>query len=241
MSETLEERVLQELQKTGFPTEIVSASVMQKHGWHVLHNPSYLDDSDGRSREFDIRAYRNEEFEAPGNRFSVGIYLMTECKKSEKPWVFFTTTEEYDRSRLGVFLKWNCGQQQVFTDRHHRESIISDKELREFHHYYQLPRLARTFHEPFKGNEKSGSSQMIYSAVMSALKAALFLCKETPIDQWLRVFIPSLSLVATYLKLKSVREKKSFYCQVNSFNYLSTTYYLNHQQVRFSGITIRSL
>jgi hypothetical protein len=97
-----ETKILQELQKTGYPTEIVSASLMQWRGWGVIHNPTYLDDSEDRSREFDIRAYKSFDFE--DGRFSIGVYLITECKKSEKPWVFFMTPERYLQSRLGQLI-----------------------------------------------------------------------------------------------------------------------------------------
>lgn len=187
---TLEKKVTDELVRTGFPTEIVTSSVMQSRGWYVLNNPSYLDDSEQVSREFDIRAYCDKDFSVNSKDFSVGIYLMTECKKSEKPWMFFTTPENHKDARLGRFIKWNYGQGKVFTDNLNSESIITDKKLRRFHHYFRQSRLARTFHEPLKGNEKKGRSQMIYSAIMSAIKATLFIREEFPVENWLRLFYP---------------------------------------------------
>ena len=62
-SKTQEENIISELQKTGYPTEIVGASIMQQRGWGVLHNPSYLDDREGQSREFDIQAFREWRME----------------------------------------------------------------------------------------------------------------------------------------------------------------------------------
>lgn len=183
----LEDKILEELVRTGYPTEIVTASVMQARSWSVFHNPSYLDDREGVSREFDIRAYRQI---SKDNR-TVGIYLITECKKSEKPWVFFTTPANYPGdARLGTLIQWRMTKSQAFTDWYHSESIIPDNDLRSFHHYFSEPRLARTFHQPFKGTEKSEHSQMIYSAVMSAVKATLFLCSQHPADNWLGVYYP---------------------------------------------------
>ena len=98
----LENKILEELRKTGYPTEIVTASIMQNRGWGVLHNPSYLDDIELRSREFDVRAYRQWRVEAlpeATNSLTIGVYLVCESKKSEKPWVFFTTPEEYSSIR----------------------------------------------------------------------------------------------------------------------------------------------
>lgn len=57
---SLEDKIRGDLELTGFPTEVVSAGIMQKREWKVLHNPSYLDSDGNKSREFDIRAYRSK-------------------------------------------------------------------------------------------------------------------------------------------------------------------------------------
>lgn len=187
---TLEEKILEDLEKTGYPTEIVSAAVMQSRGWFVLHNPSYLDDTEERSREFDIRAYRTIWKEMGDANYSFGIYLMAECKKSDKPWVFFTTPEDYRDNRLGRVIKWSFGRGQAFTGNSNPNSLVQDLELRAYHHYFSQKRLAKTFHQPFRGEGKGEHSQMIYSAVMSAIKATIFIAREAPISNWLRVFYP---------------------------------------------------
>ena len=153
-----EDNIIEELVKTGFPTEIVSASIMQGRGWFVLHNPSYFDSDASKSREFDIRAYRQERKEISGTPgfAAAGIYLVTECKKSEKPWVFFTTPEKYDITRLGDVIQWNLGKKRIFSSSYYsggENPVISDTTLRGFHHYFQQPRLARTFHQPFRSEK----------------------------------------------------------------------------------------
>lgn len=205
---SLEQNVLEELERTGYPTEIVSASIMQQRNWAVIHNPSYLDDSESQSREFDIRAYRRISFKVAGIDFTVGYYLITECKKSEKPWVFFTTPERHDDSRLGNAIKWSLATRQVFTDNSHPESLVSDDDLRKFHHYFQQQHLARTFHEPLKGQEKSGHSQMIYSAVMSAIKATLFHYNDRRIENWLRVYYPVIVFSGNLFEARVDANKK---------------------------------
>ena len=187
---SLEQKILDELNKTGYPTEIVSASIMQRRAWGVIHNPSYFDDSEGRSREFDIRAFRQKPVKSWGESSAVGVYLITECKKSEKPWVFFTTPERHNQSRLGEAIKCGNPEIQIFTIATSSKSLISDEELRKFHHYFQQPRLARTFYEPLKGQEKSQHSTMIYSAVMSSIKATLFHKNESPAKNSLMIYYP---------------------------------------------------
>jgi hypothetical protein len=187
---SLESNILDELFKTGYPTEIVSAEIMQKKGWGVLHNPSYLDDTEKISREYDIRAFRSWKYVLPGGDQFIGVYLLVECKKSEKPWVFFSTPEKYD-SWLGQFIK--SPDRHIFSSYYSSDCYIPDSTLREFHHYFQSPRLARTYHEPFKGHEKSdNSSQMIFTAVMSTVKATLFHIQDRRGDNWTPIYYPMI-------------------------------------------------
>jgi hypothetical protein len=189
-NEKLEKDILDELKKTGYPTEVVSSSILQQQGWGVTHNPSYRDDLEGSNREYDIRAYKSWRYgSAEEDSKSLDVFLLIECKKSEKPWVFFTTNESHNGLRLGSFLhttaKW------LFTSREKSHTRISDELLRQNHHYFQSPRLARTFYEPFKKHEKSDvTAQTIYSAVMSAIKATLFHVQGEEDRRWPTIYYP---------------------------------------------------
>jgi hypothetical protein len=219
-----EDKIIEELVKTGFPTEIVSASVMQERGWYVLLNPSYFDVDEGKSREFDIRAFKRKTEDHLNKEYSVGIYLVTECKKSEKPWVFFTTPEDYGHvARLGNVIKRNLDtKRRIFTDNSSPQSVISDGSLKRFHHYFQHLRLARTFHQPFRGEKEQ--SKMIYSAVMSVIKATLFLARDS-ISNSLRIFYPLVIFSGDLFEAqvqanKDIRLLRSKHLQL-SFNYFT--------------------
>jgi len=188
-NESLEKDILTELKKTGYPTEIISSSIIQQQGWRIIHNPSYLDDIEGCSREYDIRAYKEWHYRIRTENKELGVFLIVECKKSEKPWVFFTTDESHSRTRLGDLL--HTTENWLFSNRRNAQGRLSDELLREHHHYFRKPRLARTFYEPFKKQEKSdNSSQMIYSAVMSAIKATLFHEQGDRGKRWSTIFYP---------------------------------------------------
>jgi hypothetical protein len=218
---TLEQSILDDLYKTGYPTEVVSASILQRRDWHVVHNPSYWDEEEGQSREFDISAYRN--WKTNNEQLTIGIYLIVECKKSEKPWVFFTTPEKHDYSRLGAILKWRLAKSQIFTDYEHADSLISDDYLRQQHHYFRCARLARTFHEPWKNQERAEHSQMIYSAVMSTVKATRFHQKGPPIAGLLQMYYP-LVIFDGNLFEASVEPDKTIDLQATSHVQLSFSY-----------------
>ncbi len=186
----LKEKIIDEIGKTGFPTEIRSASILEQKGWGILHNPSYIDDTENISREFDIRAYKKWSFSVASTQYNIGTYLIIECKKSEKPWVFFTTPEKYQFTRLGDIIKWKYLDKKIFSDLYSSVSYISDTSLKEYHHYFQKPYLARTYFEPFKNQSKNEASLMIYTAIMSSIKATLFHLKEPIPENWLHLYYP---------------------------------------------------
>ncbi len=223
---SLEQTLLEDIQKTGYPTEIVSASVMQQRGWGIIHNPSYLDDREGRSREFDIRAFRSWSFQTAGRRFIIDVLLLVECKKSEKPWVFFITPEDHGSPRLGTVIKNHISNRKIFTNRHHgsAECAISDEVLRTFHHYFQKRHLARTFYEPLKSQERADHSQMIYSAVLSCVKATIFHYKDQPSENRLTIYYPVIIFSGNLYEAevasdKTVNLAHSQHVQL-SFNYM---------------------
>lgn len=188
---SLEERILDEIRKTGYPTEIISATLMQQRGWGVLHNLSYLDDVEGRSREFDVRAYRSWAIKGPTQTFVIGAFLIAECKKSDKPWVFFTTRDEHRSASDLLLIKARSLPAHIFwSDVANEPAIIPEDKLRRIHHYFGRNNIARTYFEPFKGLEKADRAQMIYTAVLSATKATLFHLKERAWENFLPIYYP---------------------------------------------------
>jgi len=195
-SEQLTKKVRDELVLTGYPTEIVAASELAKHGWDVIHSPSYRDDIEGISREMDLWAYKETRVNQQDTY--VGVYLFAECKKSEKPWVFFCTAAEYAKKRLGGVIKatriYNKSRSlHAFSNRYSEKALVSDDDLRGFHHYFSKNHLARSFYEPFKGKEKGGGAPAIYSAIMTVVKATLFYYRDAGVSRvsnWLRIYYP---------------------------------------------------
>jgi hypothetical protein len=188
---SLEEKIIEELERTGYPTEIVAASLMQRRGWYVGHNPSYLDDADQRSREYDIYAYRAWDASVDRRKYTVGVYLLAECKKSEKPWVFFTTPEPHLHMHLASLIKSrHTAPWILWTARAADPPLLSDDDLKQRHHYFRATERARTYHEPFKSQAASGQAQMIYAAVFSAIKAVLFHSRQAAFDGFLGLYYP---------------------------------------------------
>jgi hypothetical protein len=203
----LKQKIIDEIEKTGFPTEIRCASILEQKGWGILHNPSYIDDIENISREFDIRAYKKWSYSVASDQYGIGVYLIIECKKSEKPWVFFTTPEKYQFTRLGDIIKWNYQNKKIFSDSYSSDSFISDASLKEYHHYFQKPYLARTYFEPFKNQSKNEASQMIFTAIMSSIKATLFHLQDRVANNWLHLYYPLIIFNGELFEAKIDPEK----------------------------------
>lgn len=188
--DSLKKSILKELAKTGYPTEILAARELQSDDWGIIHNPAYIDERDHASREYDIRAFKRWEVQSATTEFYIGVSLLVECKKSEKPWVFFTTPESDFLHRQGEYIKGCSGQKRIIRSKHYSEAYVADDELAEFHHYFQSGHLARSYHEPFKGKERGDYSPMIFDAIMSCVKATLFHLSGRGFDKSLSLYYP---------------------------------------------------
>jgi len=191
--ESIETKIIKEIEKTGYPTELQSASKMISNGWNVFHNPSYLDKNEDKSREFDIEAIKTNEFEFRLSRleaaytpeqelaskkivkFGTSVRLLCECKKSDNPWVFFVSKEALkylNCTRCSFEYNHSLNYKRLQRNGHF---VLLDKSFYETHHYYKNDFLARTFFEPFKKLDKPNSvSPMIHAAVMSCINATLY-------------------------------------------------------------------
>src|SRR5438132_14010358 len=98
---SLEERIQEKLRASGYPTEIVSATQMQKLGWRVTHSPTYLSEQ-GQNREIDIFANREwliPHWPSKDRIFRLVVFLTVECKRSGIPRVLFAKKEGFDVDR----------------------------------------------------------------------------------------------------------------------------------------------
>lgn len=190
------EKIRKDVDKTGYPTEILTASLLDQTGWKTVLSPSYKDGVSGISREFDVRAYRQYLVAQESNRVTLGIYLMMECKKSDKPWVFFTTPAEGEREshrHPGQLIQSPSGHYgNVFwSNLAETEPVVRNDDWQSFHHYFNSIQWAHNYYEPFKNLEKADRSVQIHTAIQSVVNATGFYMSEHDVsDQWIRVFYP---------------------------------------------------
>lgn len=85
MSSEKEKRILKDIEKSGYPLEVDVIEQFMKKYWSVFPQYPYFDKQKERMRAIDMVAYYPAEMRA----FFLPM-LIVECKKSEKPWIFYS-------------------------------------------------------------------------------------------------------------------------------------------------------
>ena len=94
MSESFLKKIKDDIEKTGFLTELRVGELLYAKDWSVSHSESYEDLDSQKSREIDIvstKSYHDKE-----TNLYTEFHLIIKVKKSSKyPWVIFTTPHIY--------------------------------------------------------------------------------------------------------------------------------------------------
>ncbi len=94
----MDEFLLEELAKTGFPLEIEVSELLDTN-WLVFNNQAYVDEDEGKTRDIDIFGIHEIETAqltaAKPTRIFIATDLAVECKKSDThAWVFLTRKKQ---------------------------------------------------------------------------------------------------------------------------------------------------
>lgn len=89
MNPELKKKLIEDLKKTGFGSELRAISTLKKLRWDVEASAGYFDKDENKTREIDAIAQRNESHYRNGKSFWVLCHLVIEIKKSDKPWIVF--------------------------------------------------------------------------------------------------------------------------------------------------------
>lgn len=98
MTKSIKQEVEEDLIKTGFPLEVFVSKSLSEEDWMVYNSPLYKDKELEKSRELDlqgVKIYHNPKtgHVADKNVHKLISHLIIQCKKSEKPWVFFDNAD----------------------------------------------------------------------------------------------------------------------------------------------------
>ncbi|MEH2359645.1 hypothetical protein [Nostoc sp.] len=92
MNEDLKNKIIKDLEKSGFGAEMLVLKIFNSLGWRAEAGQGYFDKDENKSREIDISAYYSAHLEV-NNKFCVSsfFHICAEVKKSEQPWIVFRT------------------------------------------------------------------------------------------------------------------------------------------------------
>jgi hypothetical protein len=161
--EELKKKILKDIDKSGFLSEMRTNSVLLKYNWTVIENAGSFHDKDSNlSREIDIIAYRVKS--DANDKLQVGIHLIIEVKKSIKPWIVFC---QQKKSKYDYGIGWGLLN---FKDNMTIKQLSFDT-INIKNRHANFEKVGTSYSEAFK---KTNESSQIYSALMSCCKAAVF-------------------------------------------------------------------
>lgn len=99
-ADSFESKVKKAIEASGLPTEITATKILTDYGWRVQNEYPYVDRENKRVRTLDIKATATFSKNKGNNPKPIVDYfkdaniceLYIECKKSDKPWVFYLDT-----------------------------------------------------------------------------------------------------------------------------------------------------
>jgi hypothetical protein len=157
MDESLRDKLLSDVKKTGYPIELQVGDIFSRNGWHVQHNRYYLDKEEQKGKEIDVSAYVKTHNEG----IHVGLHLICEVKKSsDKPWVIFSTKKQFVEGLGWARLHYSQGVDHT---------ILSYNKIERSSSFREFSRIGRSYHEGFK---QSPEHSQIFKALISSIKAS---------------------------------------------------------------------
>ncbi len=161
MDDQLKNKIIDDINKTGYLLELFIARKIYARNWRTFVNRSYIDPETNKIRETDVFAFNSYDFE----NVTFKVHLVIETKKHNKPWVVFVN--HYDAE---ITKDIRSFETHLFLDNFSFDIIdtlaFSDKLPR-----MQVDFIGRNFYEAFKSpNEPS----KIYESILSVGKAALY-------------------------------------------------------------------
>jgi len=168
--EELEKKILADIQKTGFASELRVISTLLEQGWNTDHGETYEDKDENKSREIDITA--SKPAYDPQVAFRFNFTLVIEVKKTDHPWVVFTTDRRMKAAGWRVMHASRNDRRQGDPGSLFDVDCIVPLDLRA-----KRLRIGKAFHEAFK---PAGDMSKVYAALMGALKAAHYFCHRYP-------------------------------------------------------------
>jgi hypothetical protein len=182
---SFEKRVKEAIEKTGLPTEIKATNYLKQNRWLVINEFPYIDVERNKLRTLDIKAELSVYKNSASTEKILECELYIECKKSEKPWVFYVEDTPWSKLDLDIELlaeKVTTGMYNAVMDAYVQSGQIKNsKELKKpVSIFSKIPnrfeniksKIALSHQIAFvRVEEGEDTKDEIYSAEMQILKA----------------------------------------------------------------------
>ncbi len=203
----LKKKILEDIKKTGFVSELKTISLLIDKGWKTEHSETFEDKDENKSREIDVLASKVEYVKELG--FRLTINLVIEVKKSDKHWIIFSSKRRI--RGLGWRIMNRTYNTRMDGTTLFGPRIIDSKSPRE-----TIELVGKAFHEFNKSpNEKSN----IYGALISVSKAAMYFRDRFNDGKPLKNFAPEEETsVSIYLPVVVLDGLLFEVCTVNKGN-----------------------
>ena len=161
MDEKLRNKILEDINKTGYLLELIVARKLYADNWRTFVNRSYVDPESKKIRESDVFAFKTFDCD----NVYIKVNLVIETKKHNKPWLVFVN--HYDAE---ITKEIRGFETHLFLDNFDL-SIIDTYQFSEMLPRMQVDFVGRNFYEAFKSpNENS----KIYETIISVGKATIY-------------------------------------------------------------------
>lgn len=165
MEKTLEEKILEDLLKTGYINELEVARKLSQYNWKPNLNGTYLDKDLNINREIDVTASKRGGVKY--DKVNIRVELIIECKKTSNPWVIVSNNDE--RSiHFHLAPGWTIihgGEKYI-----NNGGIFPPRLIDEHFMRCNSSRIGSAFHDAFKEPKEISK---IFQAIMNASKAAI--------------------------------------------------------------------
>jgi len=196
MSEKFKEKIIEDLGKTGFPLEVFVASELGDNDWIVYSSSLYRDEETEKPRELDIHAVKVDHRYVQSFPYKTKIgdenklvqHMIIQCKKTDKPWVFF------DNGKTS----WPQIPAECFKSKKEEFHEMSFEELETFglkSHRFKKYVLHKSYHEAFSGPKQLSK---IYESFITLIKALKFFKRQYGVGSYvIHYFAPIIVLDGT--------------------------------------------
>ena len=155
----LAKKIQNDALKSGYPSELKAERIFTEAAWPTTGNSYFIDQDENKGREIDLHAYKNSSDTGTNPVVFAWSMISADVKKSEKPWVVFSSKRCWRENNPGYSL---------LSHLHNTQGHINHEILNYEHPTTSLPRIGRSSQVAF-----SHDTSTIFNSIVSAVKASI--------------------------------------------------------------------